>query len=92
MKFVENLILLRHKNQFMGAKLPRVSVFEADEMVQIQIVKRKLEEAGIACSVSNKYMNSLLSTPTATALKLEVNINDEQKAFAIIDAYLNEKQ
>lgn len=76
----------------MEAKLPKVSVFEADEMVQIQIVKRKLEEAGIACSVSNKYMNSLLSTPTATALKIEVNILDEQKAFEIIDNYLSEKQ
>ena len=52
----------------MGAELPRVSVFEADEMVQIQIVKKKLEDAGIACSVSNKYLNNLLSTPTATAL------------------------
>ena len=69
----------------MGAELPRVSVFEADEMVQIQIVKKKLEDAGIACSVSNKYLNNLLSTPTATALKLEVNIHDEQKAFEIID-------
>ena len=44
----------------MGAELPRVSVFEADEMVQIQIVKKKLEDAGIACSVSNKYLNNLL--------------------------------
>ena len=91
MWIVEILIFLRHQIQFMGAKLPRVSVFEADEMVQIQIVKRKLEEAGIACTISNKYMNSLLSTPTATALKLEVNINDEQKAFQIIDQYLSEK-
>ena len=76
----------------MGAEIPRVTVFEADEMVQIQIIKRKLEEAGIATSVSNKYLNSLLSTPTATALKLEVNINDEQKAFEIIDQYLAEKE
>lgn len=76
----------------MSVELPRVSVFEADEMVQIQIVKKKLEDAGIACSVSNKYLNSLLSTPTATALKLEVNINDEQKAFEIIDQYLAEKE
>ena len=75
----------------MGAELPRVSVFEADEMVQIQIVKKKLEDAGIACSVSNKYLTNLLSTPTATALKLEVNIHDEQKAFEIIDAYLQSK-
>ena len=75
----------------MGAELPRVSVFEADEMVQIQIVKKKLEDVGIACSVSNKYLNNLLSTPTATALKLEVNIHDEQKAFEIIDAYLQSK-
>ena len=76
----------------MGAELPRVSVFEADEMVQIQIVKKKLEDAGIACSVSNKYLNNLLATPTATALKLEVNIKDEQKAFEIIDHYLTEKE
>ena len=76
----------------MGAELPRVSVFEADEMVQIQIVKKKLEDAGIACSVSNKYLNNLLSTPTATALKLEVNIKDKQKAFEIIDHYLAEKE
>lgn len=76
----------------MEAKLPRVSVFEADEMVQTQIVKRRLEEAGIACSVSNNYMNSLLSSPTATALKLEVNIHDEQKAFEIIDRYLSDKK
>ncbi|GGP02452.1 hypothetical protein GCM10010992_06890 [Cloacibacterium rupense] len=75
----------------MSAELPRVSVFEADEMVQIQIVKKKLEDAGIACSVNTKYLNTLLSTPTATALKLEVNILDEQKAFEIIDAYLQSK-
>ena len=43
----------------MSAELPKVSVFEADEMVQIQIVKKKLEDAGIACSVSNKYLNLL---------------------------------
>lgn len=76
----------------MGAELPRVSVFEADEMVQIQIVKKKLEDAGIACSISNKYLNNLLATPTATALKIEVNIQDEQKAFEIIDHYLVEKE
>lgn len=76
----------------MGAQLPRVSVFEADEMVQIQIIKKKLEDAGIACTISNKYLNSLLSTPTATALKLEVNILDEQKAFEIIDGYLQSKE
>lgn len=76
----------------MSVELPRVSVFEADEMVQIQIVKKKLEDAGILSTISNKYLNSLLSTPTATALKLEVNINDEQKAFVIIDQYLAGKE
>ena len=55
-------------------------------------MKKKLEDAGIACSVSNKYLNNLLATPTATALKLEVNIQDEQKAFEIIDHYLAEKE
>lgn len=34
----------------------------------------------------------MLATPTATALKLEVNINDEQKAFEIIDEYLQSKE
>ena len=34
------------KLEIWGAELSRVSVFEADEMVQIQIVKKKLEDAG----------------------------------------------
>ena len=61
----------------MGAELPRVSVFEADEMVQIQIVKKKLEDAGIACSVSNKYLNNLLSTPTETEKKKKKHIPEK---------------
>lgn len=76
----------------MGAEFPRVSVFESDNMAQIQLVKKKLEDAGIACSIRNGYLNSMLSTPTATSLRLKVNINDEQKAFEVIDQFLAEKE
>lgn len=76
----------------MGAEFPRVSVFEGTEMAQLQIIKKKLEEADIPCSIRNSYLNSMLSTPTATLLKIKVNINDEQKAFEVIDKYLAEKQ
>ncbi len=76
----------------MEAQTPKVSVFETAEMVEMQIVKKKLVDAGIAGSIKNTYLNPLLSTPTATALKLEVNIHDEQKAFAIIDDYLRAKE
>jgi len=76
----------------MGAEFPRVSVFESDNMAQVLVLKKKLEDAGIPCSIRNGYLNSMLTTPTATALKLKVNINDEQKAFEIIDKYLAEKE
>lgn len=76
----------------MGAEFPRVSVFEGEDISQMLIVKKKLEEAGIPCSMRNGYLNSMLTTPTATALKLKVNINDEQIAFEIIDKYLAEKE
>ena len=76
----------------MGAQSPRVSVFEADEMVHIQIIKKKLEDAGIVCSISNKYLNSILSTPTATNTFIKVYLKDENKAFEIIDEYLKSNQ
>ncbi len=33
---------------------------------------------------------TFLSTPTATNLKVKVDLKDEKKAFDIIDGYLNE--
>lgn len=65
----------------------RVSVFESDVQQEIQLVRRKLENAGIESTVENAYM-TFATTPTATALKVMVDILDEQKAFEIIDGWL----
>lgn len=67
----------------------RVSVFESDKPAEIQLMKTKLEDAGIEYFIQNSYM-TFTTTPTATALMLQVNLADEQKAFKIIDAYLKE--
>ncbi|WP_407405459.1 DUF2007 domain-containing protein [Chryseobacterium sp.] len=65
----------------------RVSVFESDNSAEIQLIKSKLEEGNIANEVENNYL-TFTTTPTATSLKLMVDLNDESKAFEIIDAYL----
>ena len=74
----------------MGAQSPRVSVLRQMKWYKFKSLK-KLEDAGIACSISNKYLNSILSTPTATALKLEVNIHDEQKHLKLLMLICNQK-
>lgn len=68
----------------------RVSVFESEIQQEIQLVKSKLEDAGIKNSVENKYM-TFTTTPTAATLKVMVDLEDEKKAFEIIDAWLQEK-
>ncbi|MBQ0151687.1 MAG: DUF2007 domain-containing protein [Chryseobacterium sp.] len=65
----------------------RVSVFESDNSAEIQLIKSKLEEGNIANEVENNYL-TFTTTPTATSLKLMVDLNDESKASEIIDAYL----
>lgn len=65
----------------------RVSVFESDNAQEIQLMKSKLQEAGIESEVDNAYL-SFLTTPTATNIVLKVNLRDESKAFEVIDNYL----
>ncbi len=67
----------------------RVVVFESDSSAEIQLIKSKLEKNRIVSFTQNAYM-SFMSTPTAENLKLQVNLEDESKAFDIIDAYLKE--
>lgn len=67
----------------------RVSVFESDNPAEIQLIKSKLEQVGIETFTQNGYM-TFTTTPTATILKLQVNLLDESKAFEIIDAYLQQ--
>ncbi|MEN2434983.1 DUF2007 domain-containing protein [Weeksellaceae bacterium A-14] len=67
----------------------RVVVFESDSPAEIQLIRSKLEAAGIESFRQNGYM-TFTTTPTATILKLQVNLKDESKAFEIIDAYLQE--
>lgn len=67
----------------------RVSVFESEKPAEIQLIKSKLEAQNISSFLNDKYM-SFTTTPTANTIKLMVNLQDEQKAFAIIDAFLKE--
>ncbi|MDM1555502.1 DUF2007 domain-containing protein [Chryseobacterium indologenes] len=69
----------------------RVSVYESDNPSEIQLVKSKLDDAQITNSVENNYL-TFTTTPTATSLKVMVDLQDEKKAFEIIDAYLQQSE
>lgn len=69
----------------------RVSVYEGDTPQEIQIIKSKLEDAGISVEIENNYL-SFLSTPTATGMRVKVSLEDEKKALDIIDNYLKETE
>ncbi len=65
----------------------RVSVFESETPAEIQLIKLKLEDIGITSFIENNYM-TFTTTPTANTLHLMVNLEDEKKAFEIIDDYI----
>ncbi len=65
----------------------RVPVFESDQPLEIQLMKSKLDDAQILNFTEDNYL-TFTTTPTASTLKLMVNLEDESKAFEIIDAYL----
>lgn len=67
----------------------RVSVFESENPTEIQLIKSKLDAQNIANFTNDKYM-SFTTTPTANTMKLMVNLPDEEKAFKIIDSYIQE--
>ena len=67
----------------------RVAVFESEKPAEVQLVKSKLAAAGIPAFLNNGYM-SFTTTPTANMVQLKVNLEDEQKAFEIIDRLLKE--
>lgn len=67
----------------------RVAVFESEKSSEIQLIKSKLDAQNIATFLNDKYM-SFTTTPTASTIKLMVNIQDEEKAFQIIDAFLKD--
>lgn len=69
----------------------RVSVYESDNPSEIQLVKSKLDDAKITNTVENSYL-TFTTTPTATSLKVMVDLEDESKAFEIIDAYLQQSE
>jgi LPS O-antigen subunit length determinant protein (WzzB/FepE family) len=69
----------------------RVSVFESDKSTEIQLIKSKLDDAQIINAVENNYL-TFTTTPTATSLKVMVDLQDEKKAFEVIDAYLQQSE
>ncbi len=62
----------------------RVSVFESEKPSEIQLIKARLDANNSASFLNDKYM-SFTTTPTANTIKLMVNLQDEQRAFDIID-------
>ena len=69
----------------------RVSVFESDKQAEIQLIKSKLDDAQIKNAVENNYL-TFTTTPTATSLKVMVKLEDEKRAFEVIDAYLQQNE
>ncbi|GAA5088205.1 hypothetical protein GCM10023210_11600 [Chryseobacterium ginsengisoli] len=69
----------------------RVSVFESDKQAEIQLIKSKLDDAQIKNAIENNYL-TFTTTPTATSLKVMVKLEDEKKAFDVIDAYLQQNE
>lgn len=69
----------------------RVSVFESDKPAEIQLIKSKLDDAQITNDVENNYL-TFTTTPTATTLKVMVDLQDEKKAFEVIDAFLQQNE
>lgn len=67
----------------------RVAVFESENPSEIQLIKSKLDAQSVTNFLNDKYM-SFTTTPTANTIRLMVNLQDEQKAFEIIDAYIKE--
>ena len=67
----------------------RVSIFESEKPSEIQLIKSKLDAQNIPNFLNDKYM-SFTTTPTASTIKLMVNLTDEDKAFKIIDAFLKD--
>ena len=67
----------------------RVAVFESEKPSEIQLIKSKLDNQNISTFLNDKYM-SFTTTPTASTIKLMVNLQDEERAFQIIDAFLKE--
>lgn len=69
----------------------RVSVFESDKQAEIQLIKSKLDDAQIKNAIENNYL-TFTTTPTATSLKVMVKLEDEKKAFDVIDGYLQQSE
>ena len=79
----------RVENDKVMERETRVSVFESEKVAEIQLIKSRLDAGGITSFINDKYM-SFTTTPTANTIKLMVNLQDEQKAFEIIDAFIME--
>ena len=69
----------------------RVAVFESEKPAEIQLVKSKLEAESISTFLNDKYM-SFTTTPTASTVRLMVNLREEKKALEIIDKMLKETE
>lgn len=64
-----------------------VSVFESADAEEIQIIKSKLEKAGIPTG-TEENISPLSEITDGIILSLVVDLSDEVRAFDVIDSYL----
>ena len=69
----------------------RVSVFESEIPAEIQLIKSKLDDKGIESFTQDNYI-TFTTTPTANTLKVMVDLQNEAKAFEVIDNYLQNSE
>lgn len=64
----------------------RVSVFESEIEQEILLIKNKLQNIGIESIIESKY----IPYSTITTFQIKVYLEDETKAFELIDKWLQQ--
>lgn len=64
----------------------RVSVFESEIEQEILLIKNKLQNIGIESIIESKY----IPYGTITTFQIKVYLEDETKAFELIDKWLQQ--
>lgn len=64
----------------------KVSVFESEIEQEILLIKNKLQNIGIESIIESKY----IPYSTITTFQIKVYLEDETKAFELIDKWLQQ--
>lgn len=70
----------------------KVPVYESEDQTEIEKYQNALEKEGIATEIEESLMTFPFSFLKRDSIKLVVDIMEETRAFAIIDAILQGKE